>query len=106
MLDQATINTFARRLLGAAPAGSEVILFGSYARGEATSNSDLDFLVIEPVVADRISEAVRLRSSLRGSRVGIDILVTSRRVFDEWKTTPNNILPYAGKEGRVCPEMD
>ena len=50
-------------------------------------------------------EMLRLRNGLRGARVGIDILVTSREVFDQWKETPNNILHQAWKEGRVCREV-
>ena len=34
----------------------KIILFGSYARGEATPDSDLDFLVIEPEVSHKREE--------------------------------------------------
>lgn len=105
MLDQKSIRETADRLIKAAPAGSGVILFGSYARGDANNNSDLDFLVVEPQLSDRHAEMVRLRHALRGARIGIDILVTSQQVFDDWKHTPNNILYFAWKEGRVYSEM-
>ena len=36
MVDEKTIDKAVQILLQAAPAGSEVILFGSYARGDAT----------------------------------------------------------------------
>ncbi|MBA3572751.1 MAG: nucleotidyltransferase domain-containing protein [Pyrinomonadaceae bacterium] len=36
-------------LLGEAAKPARVVLFGSYARGAATEDSDMDFLVIEPV---------------------------------------------------------
>lgn len=52
MIDEAVIEEAGRRLLQAVPAGARVILFGSRARGEAGERSDLDFLVIEPVVQD------------------------------------------------------
>lgn len=105
MLQQTNVQEAVRRLLKAAPPGSEVILFGSYARGDAGVDSDLDFLVVEPEVHDRRGEMVRLREVLRGMPIGVDILVAPRQVFDDWKQTPNNILHSAWKEGRVCREM-
>jgi len=90
-----------RLLRQAAPAGSEVILFGSYARGTQRSDSDLDFLIVEPEVTDQFAEMVRLRDVLRPLRVAADVLVTSRQVFEDWRTTPNNVLYEAAREGRV-----
>ena len=105
MPDQATITSAVRLLLEAAPAGSEVILFGSHARGDAGADSDLDFLVIEPEVASRHEEMVRLRDTLRPLRVPADVLVTSREIFEDWRDTPNNVLYEAWKEGRVFHEV-
>jgi predicted nucleotidyltransferase len=105
MIDQATISEAARLLLQAAPAGSEVILFGSHARGDATADSDLDFLVVEPEVKFKRSEMVRLRDSLRPLRVPVDVLVTSRATFEDWRDTPNNVLFEAWTEGRLLHEV-
>ena len=68
MIDRAMISEAAKLLLQAAPTGSEVILFGSHARGDATPDSDLDFLVVEPEVKSKHSEMVRLRDALRPLR--------------------------------------
>jgi predicted nucleotidyltransferase len=57
MVDEATIAEAGRRIGAAAPEGSRVILFGSQARGEATSHSDVDILVIEPEVDNATEEA-------------------------------------------------
>jgi len=101
MIDQATIARAVRLLLEAAPAGSEVILFGSYARGDPAEDSDLDFLVIEPQLTSKYDEMVRLRDTLRPLGVPADVLVTTRAVFQDWRDTPNNVLHEAWKEGRV-----
>jgi predicted nucleotidyltransferase len=82
-----------------------MFLFGSHARGEARPDSDLDFLVVEPEVTDRHGEVVRLRDVLRPLRVAADVVVTSRRVFEEWRTTPNNVLHEAAREGRALHEI-
>lgn len=105
MIDETTITKAARLLLSAAPAGSEVILFGSHARGEAQSDSDLDFLVVEPKVDSKHAEMTRLRDALRPLGVPADVLVTSREVFHEWRETPNNVLHEAWIEGQVFHEM-
>ncbi len=101
MIDQRTVDEAARRLLEAAPAGSGVILFGSHARGEAGEDSDLDFLVVEPVVKSVHQEMVRLRGELRGLRVPADVLVVSRAQFEYWSETPNTVYYQAATEGRV-----
>ena len=75
VFDDAVIQEAGRRILRAAPPGSRVILFGSHARGEAGEHSDLDFLVIEPVVHNAARESVRLRRHLRGMLVSADIIV-------------------------------
>ena len=105
MIDQATISDAVRLLLAAAPSGSEVILFGSYARGNALPDSDVDFLVIEPEVRSKRAEMVRLRDSLRPLKIPADVLVASRQVFEDWRETPNNVLYEAWKEGRAFHEV-
>jgi GNAT superfamily N-acetyltransferase len=61
-----------------------VILFGSHASGGAGPHSDLDFLVIEPIVEAGGEESVRLRRTLRGRGIAADILVVSEREAEEW----------------------
>jgi predicted nucleotidyltransferase len=103
MIDNETIERAAQLLAEAAPPGSGVILFGSYARGEAHEHSDLDFLVVEPEAVDQHNEMVRLRHALSplDVRVGIDVLVTSRQQFEAWRDTPNNVYYEASKSGRI-----
>jgi len=100
-MDQKTIDESARLLLRAAPPGSQVVLFGSHARGEARPDSDLDFLVIEPQVQDPHREMVRLAEVLRPLRIAADVLVTSRERFEYWRDTPNTVFFDAAREGRV-----
>jgi predicted nucleotidyltransferase len=101
MIPMETIDHVAARLLEAAPEGSEVILFGSYARGEADPRSDVDFMVIEPHLADGRLESVRLRQAVRGMGVAMDIVVVSRERFDRWKMFPSTVIAQAAKEGKV-----
>ena len=101
LMDTATIERAVDLLLEAAPTGSKVILFGSHARGDAGPDSDLDFLVIEPKVADHRREMVRLEDVLEPLDIPTDVLVTSKAIFEEWHDTPGTVLYEAAKEGRV-----
>ncbi|MCK4625765.1 MAG: nucleotidyltransferase domain-containing protein [Phycisphaerae bacterium] len=109
MIDEQTIMKAVNLLLDAAPPGSKVILFGSYARGQADARSDLDFLVVEPEVKKRLAEMVRLRQALQpllGSfLIPVDVLVVSEEKFDYWRDTPNTVYYSALKEGKVYEQV-
>jgi len=100
MIDEQTIRQAVDRLLLAAP-GAKVIVFGSLARGEADSGSDLDILVVEPHVQNAYEETLRLEEALRPLRVPVDLLVVSEEKFAYWRDTPNTIFYRALKEGRL-----
>lgn len=101
MTTEELIDRAGRALVAAAPPASRVILFGSRARGDVKPGSDLDFLVIEPEVRARREEMVRLRDALRPLRIPVDVLVASRKTFDEWADTPGTVLYEAAREGRI-----
>lgn len=100
MIDEETINKAVELLRQAAP-DATIILFGSWARGEGKEDSDLDFLVVEPEVTSRREEIVRLLDALRPLRIPVDVLVVSRKTYEEWADTPNTVLYEAAREGRV-----
>jgi predicted nucleotidyltransferase len=90
LVDVATIARASELLLAAAP-DAKVLLFGSYARGDAREDSDLDFLVVEPGWVASRSEKTRLRSALGTLAVPIDLMVVGEAVFQEWLQTPGMI---------------
>ena len=100
MIDEAKIKEAVELLRGAA-LNATIILFGSYARGDAREDSDLDFLVVEPEVRARRCEVVRLREALRPLRIPVDVLVTSRKTYEAWPDTPGTVLYEAARDGRV-----
>jgi len=63
------------RLLVEAVHPQVIILFGSYARGDETPDSDVDLVVILPFVDNHFSEMIWLRRTLRAIRMPIDVLV-------------------------------
>lgn len=100
MISEQTIHDAVERLKAAAP-GAKIILFGSHARGDAREGSDLDFLVVEPVVTARREEMVRLSRVLRPLKIPVDILVASRENFEKWRHAAGTILYQADQEGKV-----
>jgi predicted nucleotidyltransferase len=98
------VDRAGRLLADAAPPESKVILFGSHGRGDATADSDFDFLVIEPSFASKAKEMVRLREALDPLRLAADVIVVTREYVDEWGEVPGTMLHDALTEGRVLAE--
>lgn len=104
MASQDVVREAARRLAEAAPPAAKVILFGSHASGEARDGSDIDFMVIEREVDDRVAEYVRLRGTLRGLGSAVDIIVVSQAEIEEWGEVPCTVINEALTGGRVVAE--
>lgn len=103
MLDTATIEAAAARLAAATSTPSRIILFGSYARGTADQNSDVDLLVTERELADRAAEYMRLRDALGrlAPGIGIDLLLCEEREYLRRSQVPGSLWYRARLEGKV-----
>lgn len=101
MLKMPAIQAAAQRVAVAAKSPSKVILFGSYARGTANEDSDLDLLVVERQVPDKAAEYLRLRSAVGGMGIGVDVVVVSEEEADARSKVPGTLLYWAAKEGQV-----
>lgn len=86
----------------------KIVLFGSYARGNAGPDSDLDFLIIEDGVFDatrsRRKEIGNIHRRLLAYNVSMDILLYSKNEFDKWKNGINHVIARAHREGRIVYE--
>jgi len=82
----------------------QIILFGSYARGDARPDSDVDLLVLEAGVTKPRQESVRLRRALRGLRVPIDVIVATPEQANRYRNAIGLIYAPALKEGKVLYE--
>lgn len=88
---------------------AKIILFGSYARGNAAPRSDIDLLIIEDqpftLGRSRRKESAMLWKILSRFRIAKDILVYSREEVDKWRDTKNHVIAQALREGRVLYEL-
>lgn len=102
MLDMDTIRA-AARLAAAARSPSRVIVFGSYGRGTASENSDLDLMVAEREISDKADEYLRLMDALGrvALDIGVDPLLCPLAEFERRSQVPGTVLYRACKEGQI-----
>ena len=82
----------------------KIILFGSYARGEAGQDSDLDLMVIKYIMASVHAEIKKIYRALANLAVPIDIVVVSQEYLELYGKLVGTILYPALKEGIILYE--
>jgi predicted nucleotidyltransferase len=82
----------------------KIILFGSWARGEAEQESDLDLLVVLPKVEHKRKAAIEVLKALNGLPISKDVIVTTPQELEERGKVIGDILRPALKEGKVVYE--
>ena len=78
-----------------------LILFGSRARGDSRADSDIDLLVVLPVVTDKRRAAIEIRRALQDLPVGKDIIVTSPEEIERRGELVGSVLRPALREGKT-----
>lgn len=83
-----------------------IILFGSYAKGTYSEDSDLDLLVvIKESNEPRYKRARKIRKSIWGLvNVPKDILVYTEEELDRWKDVPMSFVSNIITEGKMIYE--
>ncbi len=79
---------------------SRVVLYGSVARGDDGPDSDIDLLVVMPIVGRRHDASVRVLNELRDLPVPVDIIVVDPARLDEEASVPG-LVRVAMREGRL-----
>jgi len=101
----ADLHNIARKIAELVP-GSKTILFGSYARGDQTIDSDLDLCVLVPDAGNRHTDIrLMVRGAIRNETdIPLDVIVYSYDEFEhssQYKTR----LPYSIKEEGIVLDM-
>lgn len=81
-----------------------IILFGSRARGDAASDSDVDLLVIMDVEDSRRGKANEIDLALADRTVPLDLIVMTPSEFARQSKLIGTIASEATREGKVLYE--
>lgn len=101
MLSAQHILDAASRAAAAASSPARVIVFGSYARGDADEASDLDLMVVEREVTDKAAEYLKLHGAIGAIGVGVDVLICSQQEFERRSQVPGTVPYWVAKEGKL-----
>ncbi|CUS03810.2 putative nucleotidyltransferase [Candidatus Promineifilum breve] len=81
-----------------------IILFGSWARGQARADSDLDFLVVLPAVINKRRTTIDVMRALNELPISKDVIVTTPQEIAERGDVIGHVLRPALAEGIVIYE--
>ncbi len=88
----------------------QVVLFGSRARDDSRSTSDIDLLVVEDEpfgpIRSRRKEMAKLWRVLSEFDVAKDILVYAFEEVERWRYSRSHVVAHAFRHGRILYERN
>lgn len=103
MITQEQINEVISRIVGNFKP-QKIILFGSYANGIPTEQSDLDLLVIKDSDSPSRLQNRKIRKFLSDLSIPVDVIVKTSEEFQTYKDIIGTIIYPANKFGKVVYE--
>ncbi len=79
----------------------KILLFGSYANGRPTPDSDLDLLIVMETDRPRNKRATPIRLLFQPTPCSMDVLVFTPDEVMYWNGTVNHIITEAFQTGKV-----
>ncbi len=104
MVALAEIQEFGRQI-GEKFHAQKVILFGSYAKGSVTSDSDVDLLVIGPFKGRGVDKSVEIRMKLR-PKFPVDILIRTPQKVQQRIKMGDGFMREILERGKVLYEAN
>ena len=98
-VSQDTLDAAVQRITDAVQP-TRIILFGSAARGEMGTDSDLDLLVVMPDGTRRRRTAQTVYRCLGGLGIAKDVVVVTEADVRDYGDNPSMVLRLALREGR------
>jgi predicted nucleotidyltransferase len=104
MVEINQIKKFGRQI-GEQFGAERVILFGSYAQGKVTADSDVDLLVIGPFKGRGVDKSVEIRMKLR-PQFPVDILIRTPEKVNQRLKMGDCFMQEILEKGKVLYEAD
>ncbi len=82
----------------------KIVLFGSYATGQAKEDSDVDLLVVADTTLPVVKRYGWIRRMLDDLPASFDIIVKTPAEYDADRTVMNHIVYFADQYGKVIYE--
>jgi predicted nucleotidyltransferase len=82
----------------------KIILFGSYARGTAGPDSDVDLLVVMRVDGSKRRQRLEIRAVLNGVGLAKEVVVVTPEEVEKYQDMVGTIIRPAFQEGKVLYE--
>lgn len=82
----------------------KIILFGSYANGTPTRDSDVDLLVVMRVEGSKRQKASEIDLALADRTLPLDVIVVTPDEVEKYRNTIGALIYPALKEGKVVYE--
>ncbi len=102
-VDETLLREVVRRVLSVAQP-DKIILFGTAATGQMTSDSDIDLLIVERSPKNRHEEIVAISDAIGDVDFPVDVGVIASERFEATKDIIGGIAYPAHKYGRVLYE--
>ncbi|MBM4394521.1 MAG: nucleotidyltransferase domain-containing protein [Deltaproteobacteria bacterium] len=98
--DSSILDEIVRRIVAVADP-DRVVLFGSRARGDASPDSDRDFLVVKAGVPHRRKLAQDIYLGLLGVPAAVEVMVFRPEDLEAERDCPWSVVPLAMSEGKL-----
>jgi len=98
-VDPSVLDEIVQRIVEVATP-EKIILFGSGARGEFSSHSDVDLLVVKSGV-DRLDLMGQIYQNLHGVEAAVDVIVVTPEDIEKYGNSHALVIAPALREGKV-----
>ncbi len=102
-VDDALLSEIVRRVLTVVRP-DKIILFGSAATGQMTTDSDIDLLIVGPPPVNRHEASVQIRDAIGNVQLPVDVVLIATDRFESTRDIIGGIAYPAHRYGKVLYE--